>query len=150
MCSWNSSKNWQWIRQDLWQIFYFVKNEGLIRPHKKRWARISAQPRVESWLSYTLGGPLSLVSVPSKSMEQFFLEAILRHLDDREVIWGSQSGFWKGRSCLTNLVAFYSGVTVLVDERGKIVVIYTDFCEAFDIVPHNVLVFILERYGFDG
>jgi len=29
------------------------------------------------------------------------------HMEDREVIWDSKQDFTKGKSCLTNLVAFY-------------------------------------------
>jgi len=54
--------------------------------------------------------PTSLTSIPGKAMEQLILDVISKQVEEK-VIGSSQHAFSKGKPCLTNLIAFYDGMT---------------------------------------
>src|SRR6218665_3714480 len=82
-------------------------------------------------------------------MERIVKDNVVEHLNEYNVIKGSQHGFTTGRSCLTNLKCFEE-VYEKIDEWKLVDVIYLDFANAFDKVPHKRLAKKLQACGIRG
>ena len=94
--------------------------------------------------------PISLTSIPCKTMERVIKKRITTHLERNNLINPSQHGFRDRRGCLTNLLDFYNDVIELDDTEQAVDVIYFDFKKAFDKVPHQRLINQLEVHGITG
>jgi len=55
--------------------------------------------------------PAGLTSIPGRVIAQFILNVISKHVEEKKVISRGQHGFTKGKSCLTNLISVYDGMT---------------------------------------
>jgi len=73
-------------------------------------------------------------------------DAISKQLVEKKVIRNSQHGFTKGKSCSTNLIAFYDGITSWVDGGRAVDVVYLEFSKVFDTVAPNILVIKLRNH----
>ncbi|KAJ7406533.1 hypothetical protein BTVI_65236 [Pitangus sulphuratus] len=82
-------------------------------------------------------------------MEHLILKSISVHMKDKKLITIHQHGFTKGKSCLTNLIAFYDETTTWMDDERAVDVVYLSFSKAFDTVSHSMLVGKLRKCGLD-
>ena len=93
--------------------------------------------------------PVSLTSNVCKLMEKVVNRALGKHLENG-VLYNSQHGFRKGRSCQTNLIEFYDKVTEWMDKGDSVDVLFLDFKKAFDKVDHSRLMVKLAAAGVQG
>lgn len=75
---------------------------------------------------------INLALIPGNPW-QIIMKTISEHMKDKKVIWNGQHRFLKRKFCLTNMVAFYDEVTVLLDEERRVNIVYINFSKASGI-----------------
>ena len=94
--------------------------------------------------------PITITSVLCRTLEKVVKVSIIEHLDRQAQLSDKQHGFRSKRSCLTNLLLNLEEITSMVDDGHSVDQIYLDFQKAFDKVPHQRLLFKLEKAGISG
>lgn len=92
--------------------------------------------------------PITKLSLFPKIFESLIVKKI--HFDLQNIIIPEQHGFCPGKSVLTNLIPFTHSLSLNMDQRKQIDVIYTDFTKAFDRVNHDLLIAKLKHNGVHG
>ena len=90
------------------------------------------------------------MSVICKLLERLIKYHMVDFLVRHKLLNSSQHGFLKARSCLTNELCFLEEITKWIDEGSPVDIIYLDFQEAFDKVPHQRLLRKLKAHGKGG
>ena len=94
--------------------------------------------------------PISLTSVISKLFESIVRDAIVAHMSNNKLFAEEQHGFVPKRNCATQLLDSLEAWNNIMEERGCVDIIYTDFSKAFDSVPRERLLRKVESYGIQG
>lgn len=90
--------------------------------------------------------PISLLCNFSKVLESILYKHIFSSV--RHLISPLQHGFMPERSTITNLACFKQYTSEIVDKKGQVDVLYTDFSKAFDKIDHFILLEKLRGFGF--
>ncbi len=72
----------------------------------------------------------------------------MEYLEEIHTLTDKQFGFRSGRSCVMNLVSFYSRAADIIQEReGWADCVYLDLKKPFDKVPHQRLLWKIKKQG---
>ena len=94
--------------------------------------------------------PISLTSIICRAMEKIIKDIVILHMESNSLFSNQQHGFRKGNSCTSQLIEVMDDWISKLDGNDNIDVIYMDFQNAFDGVPHERLLKKLHSYGIQG
>ena len=83
--------------------------------------------------------PISLTCIIPKIFEKSIRDALINYIHD------SQHGFLPQKSCTTQLVPFSHDISLGLNEKKLIDIIYFDFAKAFDSVNHDIILNKLKK-----
>ena len=94
--------------------------------------------------------PVALTSHIVKVFERVIRRALVKHLEENQLLPEGQHGFRALRSTLTQLLSYWETILNELECGNGVDVIYTDFSKAFDKVETGVLLHKLKECGISG
>ena len=131
------------------KILFDSSMEGVI-PSQWKNAHVTALFKKGSKRSPNNFRPVSLTSICCKLFEKNIRNAIIASIDKQGLFSDEQHGFREGRSCCTQLLEIMEIWTEWWDLGLPWDVIYTDFSNVFDSVPHKRLLTKIHAFGIHG
>ena len=92
--------------------------------------------------------PISLLCIISKLFESIIYDKIFSFVGP--LISSQQFRFLPNRSCISQLLIYFSQIYHCADHHVTSDVVFVDFKKAFDSVPHQELLFKLWKIGITG
>ena len=94
--------------------------------------------------------PISLTSLIMKVFERCIRKVLLNSCE--QLIDPRQHGFTNAKSCTTQIVPFTYDLTLTLNNKSKVDVIYFDCAKAFDSVSHDLILIkkLKHEYKVDG
>ena len=94
--------------------------------------------------------PVSITRITSKVFERIIACSIMKHLEKNNILNDLQHSFRQGGSCKAQLIPLLNDLTINYDRSIQTDMIITDFAKAFNVVPHQRLLYKLNWYGIRG
>ena len=94
--------------------------------------------------------PVALTSHLSKLFEKVVRNALVKYIEERNLLNPNQHGFRRGYSCLSQLLHHQDAITQQLEHGLNVDVIYLDFSKAFDKLDINITLQKLLDLGVRG
>jgi Reverse transcriptase (RNA-dependent DNA polymerase) len=94
--------------------------------------------------------PISVINTFAKIFEKCLKVRLVNFLEKNNILHNRQYGFKPGFSTNDAMLDLIGTVKDILERGNKSIAIFLDLAKAFDTVPHNHLLEILESYGIRG
>lgn len=94
--------------------------------------------------------PISLISMFAKIFEKCLKKRLYDYLVASNILNGSQYGFKQGVSTTDAMFELIDNIKRSLDNKNRCIGVFLDLAKAFDTVPHEKLLMVLEHYGVRG